>query len=95
LFLRLSGFLQLAVFCLFVTVYFLQPSLVSLSLAKQHSLLYLPAYWFLGLFQMLNGSLSPELAPLARRAWMGLAIAMGGAGSAFLLSYFRTLRKIV
>jgi hypothetical protein len=82
LFLRVSGFLQLAAFCLFVSMYFLQPS-------------WLPSYWFIGLFQELNGSMLPALAPLARRAWMGLAIAVCGTAVAYTLSYLRTLRKIV
>jgi hypothetical protein len=98
-FLRLSAVLQIGAFCLVVSVYFLQPSLASpqaLSAAKnQHALAWLPSYWFLGLFQALNGSMHPAMAPLARRACLGLALAIVGAGAAFLLSYFRTLRKIV
>ena len=99
LFLRASAFLQMAALCLFVTVYFLQPSLTTpqalIAARNQRSLAWLPSYWFLGLFQALNGSMHPALAPLARRACAGLLIAGIGAASAFLLSYFRTLRKIV
>lgn len=102
-FLRLSAVLQLAAFCLFVSVYFLQPAMASpdaLSLAENHSwLLWLPSYWFLGLFQQLNGSLDhaarSALSGLAIHAWIGLAIAVLGAGLAFLLAYVRTLRRIV
>jgi hypothetical protein len=50
------------------------------------------SYWFLGLFQQLNGS--PALALLAIRAWAGLAIAVGATAAAYALSYFRTLPKI-
>jgi hypothetical protein len=103
LFLRVSAFLQLAAFCLFVCVYFLQPGFVGLntliSPEIRRLLPWLPSYWFLGLFQELNGSmhpvLAPALAPLARRAWMGLAIAVCGTAVAYALSYMRTLRKIV
>lgn len=99
LFLRLSAFLQMGALCVFIGVYFLQPSLTTpeaLGAAKdQHALAWLPSYWFLGLFQALNGSMHPAMAPLARRACLALLIAMTGAGAAFLLSYFRTLRKIV
>lgn len=103
LFLRLSALLQMAAFCLFVGTYFLAPSLArAKALAEpenQRLLAWLPSYWFLGLFQELNGSLSgpaySALATLARRAWIGLALAVTGAGVAFLLSYFRTLRKTV
>jgi CubicO group peptidase (beta-lactamase class C family) len=97
LFLRVSSFLQMAAFCLFVCVYFLQPMLAmpsTLIAAQNHGLLaWSPSYWFLGLFQELNGS--PALAPLARRAWIGLAVAGCGTAVAYALSYFRTLRKIV
>ena len=98
-FLRLSAFLQMAAFCLFVSVYFLQPSLTTpealTAPENQRSLAWLSSYWFLGLLQTLNGSPHPALAPLGRRAWIGLVIAVFGAGAAFLLSYFRTLRKII
>jgi len=98
-FLRVSSFLQMAAFCLFVAGYFLEPSLASpqalAAPGNQRVLAWLPSYWFLGLFHQLNGSLHSAMAPLAWRAWMALACAMIGAGSAFLLSYFRTLRKIV
>ena len=92
-FLRASAFLQMAALCLFVCVYFLEPSLAAPE--NQQSLAWLPSYWFLGMFQALNGSMHPAMVLLARRAWMGLAIAVFGAGASFLLSYFRTLRKIV
>lgn len=106
-FLRLAAFLQMAAFCLFLCVYFLQPQLATpgalAAPQNQRTLAWLPSYWFLGLFQVLNGSL-PEEGPgggrvaivlLARRASLGLVIAGFSAGAAFLLSYFRTLRKIV
>lgn len=99
LFLRVSGFLQLAAFCLFVCVYFLQPvfgSMESFDVPETRRLLpCLPSYWFLGLFHQLNGSMYAPLAPLARRAWMGLAITAFGTAVAYALSYMRTLRKIV
>jgi CubicO group peptidase (beta-lactamase class C family) len=95
-FLRLSAVLQMAFFCLILTVYFLQPVFSSdESLARNQDLLsWLPSYWFLGLFQELNGTMPPALAYLARRAGMGLALAGCGAALAYLICYFRTLRKI-
>jgi len=99
LFLRVSAFLQMAAFCLFVCGYFLQPvfgGLESLTVPEiRRLLLWVPSYWFLGLMHELNGSMHPLLAPLARQAWMGLAIAMGATAVAYTLSYMRTLRKIV
>ena len=97
IFLRVSSFLQLAAFGAFVAVYFLEPKLVTPGLiAVQQSHAYLewsPTYWFLGLFQELNGS--PALAPLARRAWIGLAAAFGATALAYSLAYLRTMRRVV
>jgi len=99
IFLRASGFLQLAAFCLIVCVYFLQPvfgSMESFDAPETQRLLpWLPSYWFLGLFHQLNGSMYAPLAPLARRAWMGLALTVCGTAAAYALSYVRTLRRIV
>jgi hypothetical protein len=99
LFLRVSGVLQLAAFCLFVCGYFLQPVFGGLSGFTQPELRrllgWVPSYWFLGLMHDLNGSPHPLLAPLGRQAWIGLAVAFGGTAAAYALSYFRTLRKIV
>jgi CubicO group peptidase (beta-lactamase class C family) len=99
LFLRLSGYLQMAAFCLIVGVYFLQPGfggLDDLTIGSIGRLIqWLPSYWFLALYQQLNGSMHPALGPLARRAWIGLALVVFGAAVVYTLSYWRTLRKIV
>ena len=93
----MSSILQLASFCLFVTGYILQPIAVTPAyiLAAQNGgpLYWSPSFWFLGLFQQLSGS--PALAPLARRAWLGLAICVSLTATAYALAYLRTLRKIV
>jgi hypothetical protein len=97
LFLRASSFLQLAAFCLLVSVYFLQPlvtgPLAIMSAQSGGRLGWSPSFWFLGLFQQLIGS--PALDGLAKRAWMGLAIVLCVTAAAYMLSYLRTLRKIV
>jgi hypothetical protein len=99
IFLRLSAFLQAAAFTLLLGIYILEPSLESktaLTAAEnQHLLNFLPSYWFLGLFQQLNGSMSPEFAPLARHAWGGCGIAIAVALALVMFSYLHTLRKIV
>ncbi len=99
LFLRLSGYLQLAAICLIMGVYFLQPGFGGLDDLTTDSIWraihWLPSYWFLGLYEQLNGSLHPALEPLARRAWMGLAAVVCVAAATYTLSYWRTLRKIV
>ena len=98
-FLRLSALLQVAAFCLFVGVYILEPSLQDPSLLatpeSQRVLMWLPTYWFFGLFQQLNGSMLSGLAPLASRAWIGLAVAAFAASVTVLLSFRYTLRKTV
>ncbi len=99
LYLRLSALLQVSIFSLFVGLYFLEPSLEApeaLTAANHHRLLAcLPSYWFLGLFQQLNGSISDGFSWLAQRAWTGLAVAACAAFGAQVLTYFRTLRKLV
>jgi hypothetical protein len=99
LFLRLSAVLQAAIMCLLLSVYFLEPSLESpealASPQNQRLLAWLPSYWFLALFNQLNGSMHPALAALAREAWIGLAVSSAGACAALLLCYFRMMRKLV
>jgi hypothetical protein len=98
-FLRLSGVLQAAVMCILLSVYFIEPSLESpaaLAAAENQRLLaWLPSYWFLALFNQLNGSMHPVLAPLAKRAWIGLGMSALGACTALLLCYFRLMRTMV
>jgi hypothetical protein len=99
LFLRLSAVLQVAIFCLFLSVYILEPSLETMQALtapeNQKTLAWLPSYWFLGLFQQLNGSMKPAFAALAVRAWIGLAVVVTAAGMAYLFTYFSMLRTIV
>jgi hypothetical protein len=102
-YLRVSSVLQIAAFILLLGVVCLQPSLdtaAALAAPENHRVLaWLPSYWFLGLYNELSGAFPVEdhtvMAPLARRAVASLAIAIFVAGGAFLLSYLRTLRKIV
>jgi hypothetical protein len=99
LFLRVSALLQVLTFCLFLSVYVLEPSLETRAALtapeNQRLLALLPSYWFLGLFQQLNGSMEPAFAPLVRRAWSGLAIVTLGTAASILLSYVHTMRRIV
>ena len=99
LFLRVSALLQVLTFCLFLSVYVLEPSLEARAALtapeNQRLLAFLPSYWFLGLFQQLNGSMEPAFIPLVRRAWTGLAIVTLGTVTSVLLSYVHTMRRIV
>ena len=92
-FLRISSWLQLAVFGLAVCAYFLEPKLISPWQFASPWLAWSPSYWFLGLFEELNGS--RLLEPLARRACIGFAAATGATVLAYTLAYGRTLRRIV
>jgi hypothetical protein len=90
IFLRVSGFLQMGAFCLFVSVYLLGPGVPPRTLDPR-----MPSHWFFALFHAINGTLRAGWAPLARRAAIALAIAVFSAATAFVLSYVRTLRRIV
>lgn len=99
LFLRVSGLLQMAAFCLFICAYFVEPAVDGLQTfaapENRGFLLCVPTYWFLGLFDELNGSMHSVLVPLARRAWIGLALATLAAAAAYAMSHVRTMRQIV
>jgi hypothetical protein len=99
LFLRVSAIFQLAAFALFLSVYFLAPSIdapADLAAVRSSSLLAAsPVVWFFALFNQCNGSLPADAAWLARRAWIALACAAGGAVASLLLCYLRTMRKTV
>ena len=98
-YLRLSPVLQIIVFCLILGTYFLQPGLSNpwafAAPQNQHALACLPSYWFLGLFHFLNGAATPGVGAAAARGALGLAAAVAVAGTAYLLAYVRSLRKIV
>ena len=96
-YLRASSFLQLAVFALFVCGFFVLPSpIYALFVAPDRPwLAWIPTYWFVGMFQQLNGSLHPALAPLAWRGWISLAAVVSVTALAYALSYLRTTRRIV
>jgi CubicO group peptidase (beta-lactamase class C family) len=97
MFLRVSSALQLGALCTIVCVYFIQPTFVTgdilMNANGNGALSWSPSYWFLGLMQQLLGS--PAMAPLARRAWIGLSGVVMVTAAAYALSYLRTLRQIV
>lgn len=99
LYLRASGYLQIVAFGVAVGLFFLQPGLGGLddlSGGRTWRLIqWLPSYWFVGLYEQLDGRLHPALAPLARRAWIGLLTVLVGAFATYAWSYARTLRRIV
>lgn len=99
LFLQVSGLLQTAALCLFISGYFLEPGVAGLknlvSPAMQRPMFWLPTYWFFGLYNELAGSMRPVLQPLARRAWVGLAITTLTTAVVYALSYMRTMKQML
>jgi hypothetical protein len=99
LFLRLSSLLQVSAFTILFGTYLLEPSLESVAAltapGNQRYLEFLPSYWFLGLFQQLNGTMRPEFAPLAARAWYASACTPIVAAVLLLFSWAFKLRRAV
>ena len=93
LFLRFSGYLQMAAVGAIVIAYFVQPGFYSVN-ELVSATRWLPSYWFLALYQQLNGSMHPALLPLAKRAWIGLAAVLCVTPIVYALSYWRMLSAI-
>jgi hypothetical protein len=94
-FTRLSGTLQIAVLLLSVGGYFLQPVIA----IRGQAAAWMPPFWFVGLFEELNSTISvpdgKQLHVFAMRACGALAITVGGALAASLLCYWRVMRKTI
>ena len=86
LFGKLSSALQMAAFFAILGVYFLKPP-------YREGLTWLPSFWFLGLFQKLNGT--GGFHHLAARAVRSLVIVCPLALAAFSLAFHRYTRRIV
>jgi hypothetical protein len=97
-YLKVSALLQVTAFCVLLSGYLLLPAWTNpadLSAPDHHQTLAgLPSYWFLGLFQELNGSTHAVMAPLARRARYALAFSLLAMFLTYGLSYVRTLKRI-
>lgn len=98
-FLRLSAILQLVAFALFFGVYFLSPTLPSFNdfaAPANHAIVArVPSYWFVALFNQLAGRLPSQLAWLALRAWIALAVVTAAAAASLFLCYTHTMKKTV
>jgi predicted permease len=86
LFLKLSSALQMGAFFVILGVYFLKPP-------YREDLTWAPSFWFLGLFQKLNGASGFD--SLASLAALSLAIVCPLAFLAFSLAFHRYNRRIV
>lgn len=90
-FLKVSAFLQVAVFASAIAFYFLAPLITNRGV--QYA--WIPSYWFFGLFEMLNGSLPSVFAPLARAGTLALAIVVPLALVCYPLTYRTVIRDII
>jgi len=86
LFLKLSSFLQMAAFFVILGLYFLKPP-------YRPGLTWVPSFWFLGLFQKLNGT--GGFDALSARATRTIALVCPLALAAFSLAFHRYNRRIV
>jgi hypothetical protein len=98
-FLRVSGWLQLAIFVALVCGYFLEPKFPSfdalLSPEARRPFTWSPAYWFLGVAHSMNGLTHPALSQLGRAAWTGFAALVTVAAASYALAYARVLKQVV
>lgn len=97
MFMRFSAVAQLAVFAAILSVYFLQGTLTSpaafMAPGNQWLLASSPSFWFFALFNQLRGVLPQQLAWVAQRAWIALAVSLSGGLLSLLLCYLRTMKK--
>lgn len=98
MYMRVSAVVQIAAFAAILSVYFLQGTLTSpQALAapqNQWLLASSPSFWFFALFNQVRGVLPSQLAWVAQRAWIALAISITAGGLSLLLCYFRSMKKI-
>ena len=98
-FLRFTSYLQLAAFFVVVSTYFLMPPLANpraLAAPENQTLLrLLPPFWFLGLYQVLNGAAPPVMRALAERAAGATVLAAAIAGITYAGAYGRYVKRIV
>jgi len=96
---RCSTYVQLLAIATILSVYFLTPPLATvkgLTAPENKELLALiPSFWFLGLFQDLNGPVQPIFHSLAHRAVWSVLAAFGMAAAAYPLAYRKVLSRIL
>jgi CubicO group peptidase (beta-lactamase class C family) len=99
LFLRVSGWLQIGIFCFVLGGAILEPKMPTLgslvSSEGQRVFVWSPTYWFLGVFHGMNGLTHPALTRLGHAAWTAFAVAAAVAAASYALAYVRTLKQIV
>ena len=98
-FLRVSSYLQLGIFFIVLTVFFLKPPLATpqgLSAPENQGWIrWLPSFWFLGLFQELNGGANSLFEPLAVRAGLAIAISIAAALGVVASAYRWNLQRLL
>ncbi len=90
LFLRLSGFLQMAALFAVLAAFFMTSPFGS-----EIPPVYFPSFWFVGLLHVMRGDSSPVFAVLMQRAVIGIGVAIPLAAALYVLSWKRNVRRIV
>ncbi len=95
---RVSSLLQLLAFFVILALFFLTPPLANpaglSSAANQRLLMWLPSFWFLGVFHLLDGTMHPAFVPLAARALSFLSAVAFVALVSAALTYRRTAHRV-
>ena len=96
-FLRASNGLQAAAFFGILGTFLLTPGPSELNFESGLPDLVrrLPSFWFLGMFQQMQGAALPRFVPLAGKAWVALAASVTLAAAGYALAYSRVMRKLV
>jgi hypothetical protein len=80
-------------------VYFLMPPLANprglTAPESQHLLKLIPSFWFLGLYQELNGPVHPAFGWLAERALWATLISFVLAATTYVFAYGRHVRRVI
>jgi len=93
---RISAALQFLILTALLTLLILSPALASViaKLRQSPVALWIPSWWFVGLYQVLLGKNDPAFQALARIAQQALAACSLTALAAYTISYSRHFRRI-
>lgn len=99
LFQRISVWVQLAILVVILSLFFMMPNIAHPELlAKPENMrlaVWLPPFWFVGLYQQLLGGGFAAAVPLAQRAGWGLAAAAVVASLLYSVGYRRHVRRVL
>lgn len=97
-YMRFSAVSQILAFAAILSVYFLQGTLTSpqaiAASQNQWLLASSPSFWFFALFNQIRGVLPAQMAWIAQRAWIALAVSVISGLISLLLCYLKSMKKI-